>query len=117
MGWEVIVSTPSDWLNLYLQLHTKCQDIANAKLSRDFNRDFVFPQYSGFQFTRASQLIDLLSLDPGFLKFNYSTIAATAMYFMYGKDVALNVSGKYLKKNCLISVFLYTLHQDLGGNN
>lgn len=29
----------------------------------------------------------------GFLKFSYSTLAAAAMYFMYGKKVALDVSG------------------------
>lgn len=29
----------------------------------------------------------------GFLKFSYSTLAAAAMYFMYGKKVALEVSG------------------------
>ncbi|XP_968851.2 uncharacterized protein CycE isoform X1 [Tribolium castaneum] len=93
LGWEVVLTTPTDWLNLYMQLHHKSTDIVRTKLNMDFNKDFVFPQYSAYQFTRASQLIDLLSLDPGFLKFGYSVIAAAAMYYMYGRDIALAVSG------------------------
>lgn len=37
--------------------------------------------------------MDLLSLDPGFLKFGYSVVAAAAMYYIYGEEVALQVSG------------------------
>ncbi|XP_044256355.1 uncharacterized protein LOC123006157 isoform X2 [Tribolium madens] len=93
LGWEVVLTTPTDWLNLYMQLHHKSTDFIRTKLNMDFNKDFVFPQYSAYQFTRASQLIDLLSLDPGFLKFGYSVIAAAAMYYMYGRDTAVAVSG------------------------
>ncbi|RZC41568.1 uncharacterized protein BDFB_000160, partial [Asbolus verrucosus] len=93
LGWEVVLTTPSDWLNLYMQLHFKSKDIVRTTLNMDFNKDFIFPQYSAYQFTRASQLMDLFSLDPGFLKFGYSVIAAGAMYFMYGKKIALSVSG------------------------
>jgi cyclin E len=100
LGWEVVSTTPSDWLNLYMQLHFKSSDIVRTALNMDFNKDFIFPQYSAYQFTRASQLMDLLSLDPGFLKFGYSVIAAAAMYFMYGKEIALSVSGSYFKLFC-----------------
>lgn len=87
------MTTASDWLNLYMQFHCRTQDIVRSKLSLDFNKDFLFPQFSAYQFSRASQLMDLLSLDPGFLKFGYSVVAAAAMYYIYGKEVALLVSG------------------------
>ncbi|XP_057658839.1 G1/S-specific cyclin-E1 [Diorhabda carinulata] len=93
LGWDLNIMTPSDWLNLYMQIHFQVGNVTRQKLHVDMNRQFFFPQYSGYQFTRASQLLDMLSLDPGFLKFSYSTIAAAAMYFMYGKTVALNTSG------------------------
>ncbi|KAJ8980983.1 hypothetical protein NQ317_013437 [Molorchus minor] len=93
LGWDLNVMTPSDWLNLYMQIHFQASKVTKQKLHVDMNRDFFFPQYSGYQFTRASQLIDISSLDPGFLKFSYSTIAAAAMYFMYGKKAALSASG------------------------
>lgn len=93
LGWDLNIMTPSDWLNLYMQIHFQAPKVTKQKLHIDMNRDFFFPQYSGYQFIRASQLIDMLSLDPGFLKFGYSTIAAAAMYFMYGKKAALSASG------------------------
>lgn len=93
LGWDLNVMTPSDWLNLYMQIHFQAPSVIRRKLNQDTTRNFLFPQYSGYQFTRASQMIDAFSLDPGFLKFSYSTIAAAAMYFMYGKQVALDVSG------------------------
>ncbi|CAG9856936.1 unnamed protein product [Phyllotreta striolata] len=93
LGWDLNVMTPSDWLNLYMQIHFQAGNVTKQKLHIGMNRDFFFPQYSAYQFTRASQLVDMMSLDPGFLKFSYSTLAAAAMYFMYGKTVALNTSG------------------------
>lgn len=95
LGWDLNIMTPSDWLNLYMQIHFQVGNVTKQKLHLEMNRDFLFPQYSGYQFTRASQLLDMLSLDPGFLKFSYSTIAAAAMYFMYGKTVALTTSGLF----------------------
>lgn len=93
LGWDLNIMTPSDWLNLYMQIHFQATNVQRQKLHLDINKQFIFPQYSGYQFTRASQLLDMCSLDPGFLKFSYSTIAAAAMYFMYGKKSALSASG------------------------
>lgn len=41
------------------------------------------------------QLLDLCHLDIGCLQFNYSVLAAAAMYHMSSADVALSVSGVY----------------------
>ncbi|XP_030756662.1 G1/S-specific cyclin-E1 [Sitophilus oryzae] len=93
LGWDLNVMTPTDWLNLYMQIHFQAPTVIRQRLHEDTTRNFLFPQYSGYQFTRASQMIDAFSLDPGFLKFSYSTMAAAAVYFMYGKQPALDVSG------------------------
>ncbi|XP_018320665.1 G1/S-specific cyclin-E1 isoform X1 [Agrilus planipennis] len=93
LGWDVNPMTPSGWLNLYMQIHYDAASVRRQKLREGLNRDFVFPQYSAYQFVRASHLMDLFSLDPGYLRFSYSVIAAAAMYFIFGKRVALTVSG------------------------
>lgn len=85
--------TPSGWLNLYLQIHEDAKKVAIQGMHRDINCDFIYPKYSGYEFIRASQIIDLFSLDPGFLRYSYSIIAAAAVYFIHGKAIALTVSG------------------------
>lgn len=99
LGWEVNVMTPSSWLNLYMQIHYNADVIKQCKMLSLDNKYFEYPQYSAYEFVRASHLIDLFSMDAGFLKFNYSTIAAAAMFYTYGEEVALKVSG--LKKKQL----------------
>lgn len=76
-----------------MQIHTDANKVVCQGMHRDINYDFIYPKYSGYEFIRASQIIDLFSLDPGFLRFAYSIIAAGAVYFIHGKNVALNVSG------------------------
>lgn len=93
LGWAMNPQTPTGWLNLYMQIHANAKMVALQGLHSDINREFIYPKYSGYEFVRASQVIDLFSLDPGFLRYPYSVIAAAAMYFMHGKVVALNVSG------------------------
>lgn len=95
LGWDMNPMTPTGWLNLYMQLHYNSEKIAEQCFRHEPSRDFIFPQYSTHQFLQASHLIDLFSLDPGFLLYTYSVIAAAAMYFMFGRNVAMNVSGKY----------------------
>lgn len=94
LGWDVNPMTPSGWLNLYMQIHYNAKDVAKQKLHARISSNFQFPQYSAYQFVRASHLIDLFTMDPGYLKFSYSIIAAGAMYYIFGKQVALLVSGE-----------------------
>lgn len=85
--------TASGWLNLYMQIHYNAENLRKQKLHEGVSSTFQFPQYSAYEFIKASHLIDLFSMDPGFLKFSYSIIAAGAMHYVFGKDVALTVSG------------------------
>ncbi|KAK4871549.1 hypothetical protein RN001_015673 [Aquatica leii] len=91
LGWDLNFMTPTGWLNLYMQIHSVCDKKENDNFDTEYN--FFFPQYSSYQFVCASHLIDLFTLDPGYLLFSYSVIAASAMYFSFGKKVALKVSG------------------------
>lgn len=117
LGWDLNLMTPSDWLNLYMQLHFHGDRLTPQRLHREINKDFLFPQYSGYQFTRASHLIDMMSLDPGFLRFSYSTIAASAMYYMYGKAAALRVSGLTWKQLQACAEYMAVFYHVLRDSN
>nr|XP_022901310.1 G1/S-specific cyclin-E1 [Onthophagus taurus] len=92
LTWDVNPMTPTSWLSLYMQI---LQNLDNNKklLDNDGIDDFQFPQYSAYQFVMASQLIDLFSMDPGYLRYSYSVIAAGAFYYIYGKEATIKVSG------------------------
>lgn len=100
--------TPTTWLNLYLQIYCS-NDYKKCQLELNNQNNFHFPQYSAFQFVRASHLIDLFSMDPGFLRFSYSIIAAGAMYYIFGKEIATTVSGNLLinYSYCIHAYILY----------
>ncbi|KAG8233557.1 hypothetical protein J437_LFUL013769 [Ladona fulva] len=54
---------------------------------------FVFPQFPGIALARAAQLADFATLDAQSLRFPYSLIAASTLYHVWSKEVALTVSG------------------------
>lgn len=87
--------TANGWLSMYMQLC--CDSQKRARQAERLGRpdpSFVFPQYSGLAFVQTAQLIDLCMLDEGSLKFAYSVLAATALYHMFSRELALFVSGK-----------------------
>lgn len=94
LKWNVNPLTVTGWLNLYMQI---CYDSKNSrdclKYRKMMNDDFIYPQFSAYNFVRASQLTDLCSLDEGMLLFQYSVIAASAMYYIFNRERALYVSG------------------------
>lgn len=98
LNWDITPLTVSGWLNLYLQL-VYAADAADTGAARGCVRraalddDFVFPQFSAFSFVRASQLLDLCSLDERMLRFPYGVLAAAALYFVFNREKALAVSG------------------------
>lgn len=93
LRWDVNPMTVSNWLYLYLQMcygKVYIRDPINRATKND---EFIFPQYSGYTFMRASQLVDLCSLDDGMLQFQYSVIAASVIYYVFNREKALYVSG------------------------
>lgn len=94
LNWDINPFTVSGWLNLYMQILYNTKNFRDSEYDRSIiNDDFIFPQFSAFSFVRASQLVDLCSLDDGMLYFQYSTIAASAMYYIFNREQALFVSG------------------------
>lgn len=93
LDWDVSPMTVSGWLNLYMQICYNTKNIRDCSLDRNVNDDFIFPQFSAFAFVKASQLIDFCSLDDGMLNFQYSVIAASAIYYIFSRERALHVSG------------------------
>lgn len=94
LNWDINPLTVSGWLNLYMQILYNTKNFRDSEYDRSItNDDFVFPQFSAFSFVRASQLVDLCSLDDGMLLFQYSIIAASAMYYVFNREQALFVSG------------------------
>ncbi|KAH0548430.1 G1/S-specific cyclin-E1 [Cotesia glomerata] len=83
LGWNLSPVTPTGWLNVYMQLESGDWERPNA---------FIYPQYSGLQYSQAAQLLDLSTLDGGSLKFPYSHMAAAAVYYTLGRECALRVS-------------------------
>ncbi|XP_057328056.1 G1/S-specific cyclin-E1 [Microplitis mediator] len=83
LGWNLSPVTPPGWLNVYMQLESGDWGRPNA---------FIYPQYSGLQYTQAAQLLDLATLDEGSLKFPYSHMAAASIYHTQGRECALRVS-------------------------
>lgn len=95
LNWDINPLTVSGWLNLYMQIYYNIKNFRDSDFDKStVNDDFVFPQFSAFSFVRASQLVDLCSLDDGMLRFQYSIIAASAMYYIFNREQALVVSGK-----------------------
>ena len=86
LQWGLSPMTPNSWMKLYMQvLH--CDQTP-------LNENFVIPQYSGLNFSRVMQLLDLCALDMGSLAFPYSVLAASALYHFHNQKIATAASGK-----------------------
>lgn len=84
LDWKLSPVTPISWVTAYLQIaHNKIK--GNRKLKQD--ESFEYPQFAGHHLCRVAELLDLCSLDMGFLKFAASVVAASALYHTLGKDV------------------------------
>ncbi|XP_052815228.1 G1/S-specific cyclin-E-like [Mya arenaria] len=84
--WDLSPVTANGWLNVYLQ-------VSNAEQIRGGEHGFVFPQYSSHAFVQIVRLLDLCMLDIESLQFQYSVLAAAALYHNSSKELALSVSG------------------------
>lgn len=89
------------WLSVYMQLQTtnrtpkslnhnvNIRSGGEGENSEDGEcqegEAFVYPQFSGLEFAKAAQIIDLCTLDLGLANFPYSVIAAAALCHTCGK--------------------------------
>lgn len=94
LTWDVQPITCIGWLMLYLQLacHGNVRDNL-TELQNPNPNDFIYPQFSPHLFMTACMLLDLCSLDDGMLKYNYSMVATSVVYYVLNREKALFVSG------------------------
>lgn len=102
LNWCVTPVTVMGWLSIYMQLNdttgkTDSTGINPEELlllnSSKWSRSFIYPQFSGMNFARTAQLLDLCSLDVEMANFPYSIVAAAAVGHVLGRNVASRVSG------------------------
>jgi G1/S-specific cyclin-E1 len=102
LNWSITPVTIMGWLSIYMQLNATVgkTDVAGIEPkallllnSSKWSKSFIYPQFTGVDFARTAQLIDLCSLDVGIANFPYSVIAAAAISHTLDKTAASKVSG------------------------
>ncbi|KAJ6649296.1 G1/S-specific cyclin-E [Pseudolycoriella hygida] len=99
LDWRTSTVTVIGWLSVYMQLHVSNRTPntlhRNTKQNDTSKEDdaFLYPQFSAYEFVRATRLLDLCSLDVDMANFPYSVLAASAMAHTLNKSIALKVSG------------------------
>ncbi|XP_048779735.1 G1/S-specific cyclin-E-like [Ostrea edulis] len=86
LNWDLAPMTITSWLNVYLQ-------VANIDHIVEAEHGFVFPQYSSHAFVQIARLTDLCILDMGCMEYNYSKLAAAALYYLTSQEMVLSVTG------------------------
>ncbi|XP_060561398.1 G1/S-specific cyclin-E-like isoform X2 [Ruditapes philippinarum] len=86
INWDLSPVTANGWLNIYLQ-------VSNVENIHGGEHGFVFPQYSSHVFVQIARLLDLCILDIESLQFQYSVLAAAALFHQSSRDLVLSVSG------------------------
>ncbi|KAL4234175.1 G1/S-specific cyclin-E1 [Mactra antiquata] len=86
INWDLSPVTANGWLNIYLQ-------VSNVETIHGSEHGFVFPQYSSHVFIQIARLLDLCLLDIESLQFQYSVLAAAALFHSSSQQLALSVSG------------------------
>lgn len=93
LNWGLSPMTPNAWMTLFMQTGC-CYDTKEEMDSdEDTDKSFVTPQFSGLVFFKTMQLLDLVILDAGSLRYPYSILAASALCLMHNRELALAVSG------------------------
>jgi G1/S-specific cyclin-E1 len=102
LNWSITPVTIMGWVSIYMQLNDttgktnvvgmdpKALLILN---SSKWSQSFIYPQFSGLNYSRTAQLLDLCSLDVGMSNFPYSIIAAAAVSHVIDQNAATRVSG------------------------
>lgn len=102
LNWSITPVTIMGWLSIYMQLNATTGKTVVTGMdpkalllfnSSKWSKSFIYPQFTGVDFARTAQLIDLCSLDVSIANFPYSIIAAAAVSHTLDKNVAIKVSG------------------------
>jgi len=119
LKWELTPMTINGWLCVYMQLFSsldkentrdntvskqvKAGEQTETKLNNK-NQDFMVPGYPSQFFAQVAHLLDLSILDIGSLEFNYSVIAAAALYHFTNENVVFQCTGLKLPqiRECVV---------------
>ncbi len=94
LNWQISPITANAWLNIYLQVANLYNLNKNQTQSGTYlltaqkvqncvyNTEFLLPSYSKMDYLKTVTLIDLCLFDVDSVKYKYSQLAASAMYFM-----------------------------------
>lgn len=102
LNWSITPVTIMGWVSTYMQLNatTGKTDVSGMEPkallllnSSKWSNSFIYPQFTGVDYARTAQLLDLCSLDVGIAHFPYSIIAAAAISHTLDKNTAKKVSG------------------------
>lgn len=107
LQWNMSPTTVIGWVSLYMQINVttnitvppppqppttgtftrkKRKSTADRLIAESKKAEaFVYPQFSGLQYTQVAQLADLCSLDVEMASFPYSVIAAAAISHIFDK--------------------------------
>jgi G1/S-specific cyclin-E1 len=105
LNWCITPVTIMGWVSIYMQLNATIgkTDVAGIEPKQQLliinsnpkgvSNSFIYPQFTGVDYVRTAQLMDLCSLDVGIANFPYSIIAAAAISHILDKNTATKVSG------------------------
>lgn len=121
LQWSINPVTIMGWLGLYMQIHVtnrqsermpvcsssstgsgrkqqqqhqqQIPQTAKPQSEQQPVDSFVYPQFSGMEFSQTAQLIDLCTLDVGLASFPYSVIAAAAMSHTFDRLVMIQTGS------------------------
>ncbi|KAG5675623.1 hypothetical protein PVAND_005512 [Polypedilum vanderplanki] len=102
LNWCITPVTIMGWVSIFMQLNatTGQTDVAGMEPkallllnSSKWSNSFIYPQFTGVDYARTAQLIDLCSLDVMIANFPYSIIAAAAISHTIDKNTGKKVSG------------------------
>ena len=123
LNWDLTPMTVNGWLCVYMQLYSQLEkenssfepnqqeQTSPKRVTRRTNSpfkdppedDFMIPGYPSQFFAQIAHLLDLSMLDINCLQFNYSVIAASALYHFTNEATVFQCSGKFVSKlyqNC-----------------
>lgn len=92
LNWALSPMTPNSWVKFFMQVPRTRVLVKNPTENKE-NEDLVLQEFSGKDFSKVMQLIELSMLDMDSLQFPYSQIAVSAMTFIFGKKSVLHYSG------------------------
>ncbi|XP_054164975.1 G1/S-specific cyclin-E1-like [Oppia nitens] len=108
LKWDLCPMTANNWLTVYMQLYA-IHEKENS-LRRDGDA-FLIPEYQSKLFAQIAHLVDLCILDIGSLTYQYSIIAAAALYHFTSEEVVFQCTAIKMQdmRDCVIWMIPFAL--------